>query len=85
VELLGTDFVLRTGPITSPSWAWRYGPDGMRRGCAILPSTAGSIHTLRANTAATLTTVVGSAIRANPLSLADTSACSAPPPSGPVP
>jgi len=84
VELLGTDFVLRAGPQTTPAWVWRYGPDGVRRGCATLPTSMGTIHSLRANTAATLSTTVGSAVRLNPISLADTAAC-APMPTAPVP
>jgi len=75
VELLGADFILRSGPLTSPAWVWRHGADGARRGCATLPTTSGAVPTVRANTASTLSTAVGSAIRVNPISLADTTAC----------
>lgn len=75
VELLGADFVLRSGQYSSPSWAWRYNAAGTRLGCATVPASAGPIHTLRANAASTLSTASGTSVRVNPVSLADTSAC----------
>ncbi len=75
VELLGADWVLRTGQSSNPAWALRYSVTGARLGCATVPTTAGAIHTLRANGATTLTTSSGTSVRMNPVSLSDATGC----------
>jgi len=75
VELLGDDFVLRTGMTTQPATVWRYSPAGVRLGCARPGTDLGAVTTLRTDGATRTSLSRSNTVQLNPFRLDTLTAC----------